>query len=110
MSSHAIREKNGMYYLTSTIFGWVDIFSRQVYRDIILESFTYCRDNKNLRIHAYVIMSNHVHWIASTKEGADLNDVVLDLKTYTSKKLIKTIQENEKESRREWMLNLFGYA
>ena len=98
MSSHAIREKNGMYFLTSTIVGWVDIFTRQAYRDIILESFTYCRDNKNLRLHAYVIMSNHVHWIASTNEGTDLDNVVRDLKTHTSKKLIKSIQENEKES------------
>ena len=110
MSSYAIREKDGIYFMTSTVVGWIDVFTRKIYRDIVLESFSYCRANKNLRLHAFVLMSNHIHWIASSDNGTDLDDLVRDFKTFTSKKILASINENEKESRKEWMLNLFGFA
>jgi hypothetical protein len=33
-----------------------------------------------------------------------------DLKKYTSKQIIKAIQENITESRKEWMLNIFSFT
>ncbi|HNR55913.1 MAG TPA: transposase [Flavobacteriales bacterium] len=65
----------------------------------------YCQTNKGLHVHAWVIMSNHVHAILSTPE-ADLSDVIRDLKGHTSKAIVKAVQQ-ENESRREWMLARF---
>lgn len=110
MSAYAIREKDGIYFLTSTIVGWVDVFTRQQYRDIILDSFVYCRKNKNLCVHGYVIMSNHIHWLASAKPGFELDAVIRDFKKHTSKEIVKAISANEKESRKEWLLNMFAFA
>ena len=39
-----------------------------------------------------------------------ISDLMRDLKKFTSHKIIKAIAENQQESRREWMLNLFRYA
>lgn len=50
MSRYKIREQQGLNYLTLTVVGWIDIFSRQRYRDIILESLRYCRENKGLHV------------------------------------------------------------
>ena len=36
---YKIVEKEGLYYLTFQIVGWVDIFTRKIYRDIALDSF-----------------------------------------------------------------------
>ena len=47
--------------------------------------------------------------IASAKEDGSLSDILPDFKKFTSKALIKAIQEVP-ESRRDWMLNLFWYA
>ena len=58
-------------------------------------------------ICGYVIMSNHIHLIAQT-QGYDLSDTLRDFKKFTSKAIIKAVQE-EAESRREWMLELFRY-
>jgi REP element-mobilizing transposase RayT len=87
--------------------GWIDIFSRQRYRDIILDSLKYCRANKQLQIGGYVIMSNHIHTIWTAKES-NLSDIIRDFKTFTSKAITKSIQE-EPESRREWLLYMFSY-
>ena len=54
-------------------------------------------------------MTNHVHLVVKSQGDYKLSDVIRDFKKYTSKKIIDQI-ENEPESRREWMLNLFKYS
>lgn len=104
---YKIRDQSATHFLTFSIMGWIDIFSRQRYRDIIIESFQFCRKNKGLLIGGYVIMSNHIHviWTASNN---NLSDIVRDFKTFTSKAITSSI-ENEPESRREWLLYMFRF-
>ena len=104
---YKIRDQAATHFLTFTIMGWIDIFSRQRYREIILESFRFCQKNKGLRIGAYVIMSNHVH-VTWTPPKPNLSDIVRDFKTYTSKAITNSIQD-EPESRRDWLLYMFGF-
>lgn len=52
-------------------------------------------------------MTNHVHLIVSATNG-NLSSVIRDLKKYTSRKILETIQ-NEPESRKLWMLHQFAY-
>ena len=52
-------------------------------------------------------MSNHVHLIASAKQGFMLTNILRDLKKFTSKQIFKAIKENPGESRKEWMLWMF---
>jgi len=50
--------------------------------------------------------SVNLHLIASATNH-DLSGILRDFKKFTSKKLIKAIQENQHESRRDWMLKIF---
>ena len=99
MAGYQIVNQNGLHFLTFTIVGWVDVFTRKTYRDIIIESFIYCKEYKGLQLHAYVTMSHHIHIIASTVEGRNLSELVRDFKRYTSRKIIRTIIEEPGESR-----------
>jgi REP element-mobilizing transposase RayT len=107
MSKYRIYDQQGLNYLTLTTVGWVDIFTRQCYRDILIDSFKYCQEHKGLEICGYVIMSNHIHLIAWTQENK-LSDALRDFKKFTSKAIVKAVQEKT-ESRKEWMLELFRY-
>ncbi|PSR11595.1 MAG: transposase [Bacteroidetes bacterium] len=109
MHGHKIVNQNALHFLTMTVVGWLDVFSRQAYRDVLLDSFRHCQQEKGLVVNAYAIMSNHLHLIAYTKEGYLLSEILRDFKKYTSKQIIKQIIENPKESRAEWMLRLFKY-
>ncbi len=102
-----IRDQAATHFLTFCIMGWIDIFTRQLYRDLITESFQFCRKNKQLDIGAFVIMSNHIHVIWTANNG-NLSDVVRDFKTFTSKAITKLI-EDESESRRKWLLHMFQF-
>jgi len=104
---YKISNQEGTHFLTFTVVGWIDIFSRQRYRDIIIDSFQFCRKNKGLEIGAFVIMSNHIHTIW-TAVNANLSDIVRDFKTFTSKAISKSIAD-EPESRREWLLYMFEF-
>lgn len=104
---YRIGDENAPYFITMTVVGWVDVFTRKKYRDIIIESLKYCQQNKGLELFAYVIMSNHIHMIARTPEK-NITDFIRDFKKYTSKAIINAIDNTE--SRKNWMLNMFKYV
>ncbi len=104
---YKIKDQSATYFLTFSVVGWIDIFSRQRYRDIILDSFRYCQEHKGLKVTAWVIMTNHIHAIWTT-EGHSISDVIRDFKTFTSKAITRSIEE-EPESRRKWLLHMFRF-
>ena len=104
---YAIRDQFGIYFLTFQIVGWIDVFTRKRYKDFVIDSFKYCQVNKSLNVHAWVIMSNHIHCVLSSDNGK-LSDGIRDLKKYTSKRMIESM-ESDLESRKQWMLHQFKY-
>lgn len=98
-----------VYFLTMTVVDWVDVFTRPVYRQEIVKSLRFCQDRKGLELYAWVLMSNHIHILASAAEGYHLADIIRDFKKYTSKTITDLIL-TEPESRRKWMLNQFEFS
>jgi len=109
MGGYKIVNQDGLHFITCTVVGWVDVFTRKIYRDIIIESLAYCISNKGLIVYEYVIISNHLHLIVRTNEGIKMSDVLRDFKKYTSKEILKLIIGSNVESLQEWMLRLFKY-
>ena len=107
-TGYNIADQEGTYFVTFQIVNWIDIFTRKVYRDIVIDSLRYCQQNKGLEIFAFVVMSNHLHLLVRSKTGM-LSDTIRDFKSFTAKNIILAI-ETENESRRDWMLNLFNFA
>ncbi|MBL7788685.1 MAG: transposase [Chitinophagales bacterium] len=108
-TGYKILDQNALFYLTFQIVDWVDIFTRKIYKDIVIESFSYCMEHKGLNLYAYVIMSNHIHLIASAREGFALSDIIRDFKKYTAKQFLEEINKPT-ESRNDWMLKRFEFA
>lgn len=76
---------------------------------MLLESWRYCQANKGLEVYAWCIMPSHVHMIISSHKDA-LEDIVRDMKSFTSNQMRKKIKEHGGESRREWLLWMFERA
>ncbi len=98
-----------VYYLTLTVVEWVDIFSRPVYKHIIVDSLNYCIANKGLKVYCWCLLSNHLHMIAAASDEDTLSDILRDFKKFTNKAIINAVKEVP-ESRRDWLLNLFWFA
>lgn len=107
---YKITDQYATYFMTFTIVGWVDVFTRKQCCQILIDSFNYCIEHKGLILYAYVIMGSHIHILSSAEYGSKgMSAIVRDFKTFTSKKIIEWIIENPKESRREWMDIVFKY-
>ncbi len=108
MSELRKAQNNATYFLTLTTVGWIDVFNRQEYINELINNLKFCQDNKGLELFAYVIMSSHIHLVAR-REGGKLNELLRDFKSFTAKRIIQLVEDNNKESRKEWMLHLFKY-
>ena len=60
-----------------------------------------------MEIHAYYIMTSHVHLIFRSILRQNPELLLGDFKRFTSRSMIKAIQENPKESRKEFLLDYF---
>ncbi len=83
---------NGMYYLTFTIHMWYYILDRNERWSILSSSLKYCIENKNLKLHCFVFMINHIHLIVSSE---DIAGIIRDFKKFTSKQIRKNIEITE---------------
>jgi len=61
--SYVIHDQSAPHFLTFQVIDWVDVFSRKLYRDMVIDSMKFCRKEKALEIYGYVIMTNHLHVI-----------------------------------------------
>ena len=106
-TGYQIKDQQALHYLTIQVVDWLDVFTRQTYRDIVLDSLRFCQQNKGLQVFGYVIMSNHIHLIANSSQG-ELSNTIRDFKKFTAKNIIESIT-NGNESRQDWMLNRFQF-
>ena len=93
-----IRDQEKIHFITCTVVDWIDIFTRQIYRDIVIDCFKYCIANKGMVVYGYVIMSNHIHIILQSKDEK-LSDLIRDFKNLLLKifwKLLFKIQKVER--------------
>jgi putative transposase len=93
-------DNDQLYFISFAVVYWIDLFIRKEYKDILIESWKYCKKEKDLEIYGWCIMSSHVHMIVGTK-GRSLDKIIGEMKSYTSRSLRKAIEEHTGESRKE---------
>ena len=97
---YAIRSQEHFYFVTFTVVYSLDIFIRQEYKNIFIESVKFCQKEKGLLVGAECIMTSHIHLAIATKGENKLEDIIRDLKSYTSRHIRKYMTNNPYESRK----------
>ncbi|WPP52283.1 REP-associated tyrosine transposase [Catalinimonas niigatensis] len=97
------------YFITCTVVQWIDVFTRNCYSDVLIDSLKYCQQYKGLEVYSYVIMPSHIHMIVRQGEGK-LDKVMGDFKSFTAKEILNMIVASPQESRKKWLLHMFAYA
>lgn len=97
---YKFKDNAELYFVSFAVIKWIDLFIRNEYKEVLINSLKYCQLKKDLELYAYCIMTSHVHLIIGTK-GNSMSNIMRDLKRHTSEELRKAIQINPKESRKE---------
>jgi len=99
---YKFRDNSKLYFVSFSVVHWIDVFIRDEYKRVLIESWKYCKEHKGLEIYAFCIMTSHVHMIIGSNDEK-LENIMRDMKSYTSTQLRKSIANNPYESRKEWM-------
>ena len=108
--NYKFKEPEGIYFVSFAVVEWIDVFTRNEYKNIVIDSLCYCQREKGMEIFAWCIMTNHVHLIFRSVKGQKPELLLGDFKRFTSKAVVKAIQNNFRESRKEWLLEQFAKA
>ena len=73
------------YFVTSSVVNWVPLFSRPEIAQIVLDSLDFMNNHKRLLIHAYVLMEDHMHLLATSE---NFSQEIRKLKSFTAKQII----------------------
>jgi REP element-mobilizing transposase RayT len=95
-----------LYFITTTIVEWQNIFLSVPMFEVVIESLKYCMANKGLHLHAYVLMSNHAHYIVSAEPPEHLSDIIRDFNRHTSQRITEILEE----TRQKEVLEIFRKA
>ena len=101
-SRYRIHEPDAPHFITSTIIGWLPVFTTAACCDVLIRSFEHCRQHKGLRLHAWVILDNHFHAIVA---GPELANTIRDFKRFAARMILAQLQTEG----REWLLNQLAY-
>ena len=68
-TKYKFKDQEKLHFVSFAVVNWVDLFIRNEYKQIIIESWKYCQQNKGLEIYAYCIMTSHIHMIIGSNKG-----------------------------------------
>ncbi|MBA3647744.1 MAG: transposase [Chitinophagales bacterium] len=102
---YKILDQTKLYFISFAVVNWIDLFIRNEYRNILLDSLMFCQKKKGLEVFAWCIMTSHMHLIIGT-QGNPMEDILRDFKSFTSRNLRIAIEENSTESRKEWLVKM----
>jgi REP element-mobilizing transposase RayT len=101
-SRYRVLEPHAPHFVTSSVVAWLPIFTTAARCDILVDSLKYCREHKQLRVFAWVIMDNHFHAVLG---APDLPRVMADFKRHTAQRIVEQLERE----RCEWLLNQFEF-
>jgi putative transposase len=93
-SRYVITEPDQPHFLTCTVMEWLPLFTRPALVDILLDCWRYQRANQGLRLYGYVVLENHLHFVAQAPE---LNKRLSAFKSYTARRIIDHLERNGAE-------------
>ncbi len=76
------------------------MFTRPDTVEILLNCWRYQRENEGLRLYGYVVLENHLHFIAQAK---NLNKCVSSFKSFTARKIIDYLKVQQAERLLTWL-------
>ena len=93
-SRYVILDPAQPHFLTCTVLEWLPVFTRPDAVQILLDSWAHQREHDGLRLYGYVILENHVHFVA---QAPRLDRCVASFKSFTAARLLELLEQRKAE-------------
>jgi hypothetical protein len=50
-----VHNQNSLHFVSFVVVGWIDVFTRVEYKEILIDNFKYCQENKGLELFGWCI-------------------------------------------------------
>lgn len=87
-----------LYFVTTSADNHIHIFNREAVIRVLLDSLDFLRANNRMSLFAFVIMPNHIHFIARFGRKHTLSDTLRDFKRHTARQIINQLRARDRSS------------
>jgi REP element-mobilizing transposase RayT len=101
-SRYQILNEQFPYFHTATVVAWQPVFTRQESVQILLDSFSWLQHHTDFRLHAYVILENHLHFMATASQHSQR---IQQFKSYTARQILDLLLKRKATT----LLQQFAY-
>ncbi len=77
------------HFMTSTIVAWLPVFSYPEFANVVLESWRFLQNSREIDLLAWVMLENHLHWIGV---GPKLPRRVAEFKSFTATAILRLMK------------------
>ena len=64
---YKFHDNSQLYFVSFATVNWVDVFIRNEYKEVLLDSLRFCQLKKDLELYAWCMMTSHVHLIIGSR-------------------------------------------
>lgn len=90
-------------FITTKAVDYAHVFQRELIKRLLLDTFDSFRLQKRWCLFCFVIMPNHLHWIAQFLADDPFDDVLRDYKKQTADRIIRPLKAEENEQALAWL-------
>jgi len=88
----SIDDPSHLYFVTASVIGWKQLFRNHDYAMIVLRSLDWLRDQRRMKIFAFVVMYSHLH-ILIKPEGLSIGELIRQFGSYTAHEIVSRLKE-----------------
>lgn len=93
MKKHWAREKQQVYFITTTIVGWKTIFVTTRSINVIVDSWKFFINKRGARFLAYTILPSHLHYMVYLPSpDYGISEMQRDFKRHTARQIIAGLE------------------
>ncbi len=94
-------------YFTATIYKWKHLLADDKHKDIIIDSLKNLVINKRIELNAFVVMSNHLHFIWQPLFGFTASNIQASFMKFTAHELKGSLIKNNESALEEFKVNKY---
>ena len=98
--------ENYCYFITTNTENRENAFKDKKAIKIIIEDLEFYRKKFNFKLHAFVIMPNHIHLLITPFEKGDISKIMHNFKSHTSQVINEVLDRNK----RLWQEGFYEHA